>query len=173
MYNVNNSVVSGVRTKNLFSHQDEPWHAKYIQPIKNHYSVTRVQELEPSVNITINLFLEKLREKFVSTGNTCDMSEYINYFTWDTMSQLSYSQSIGMLEAGNGRFGIQEVSTKLLDYFASVCQIPMLDLLLDNTPMYRLGPLSFRWSVKFSAEEYQKRLTEGKQSHNGIEDFLD
>ncbi|KAB8223316.1 cytochrome P450 [Aspergillus novoparasiticus] len=155
MYNVNDSVVSDVRTKNLFSHQDEQWHAK-------------VQELEPSVDTTITFFLE---------------SQYINYFTWHTMSLLSYSQSIGMLEAGNDRFGILEVSTKSLDYFASpktlissflqVCQIPMLDLLLDKNPVYRLELLSFRWSVKFSAEEYQKRLTEGKQSHNGIEDFLD
>ncbi|KAE8326684.1 cytochrome P450 [Aspergillus sergii] len=137
MYKVNDSVVSGVRIKNLFSHQDEQWHAK-------------VQELGPSVNITINLFLE---------------NEYINYFTWHTMSQLSYSQSICILEAGNNRFGILEVSTKSLDYFASaslmtlicsflqVCQIPMLDLLLDKNPIYRLGPPSFRWSVKFSAED--------------------
>ena len=79
MYNVNDSVVSGVRIKNLFSHQDEQWHAKYIRPVKNHYSMTRVLELEPGVDITINLFLEKLRERFVSTGSTCDMSEYINY----------------------------------------------------------------------------------------------
>ncbi|KAK6828682.1 hypothetical protein RU639_003538 [Aspergillus parasiticus] len=127
MYNVNDSVVSGVRTKNLFSHQDEQWHAKYIRPVKNHYSMTKVQELEPSVDITINFFLERLRERFVSTGNTCDMSQYINYFTWDTMSQLSYSQCIGMLEAGNDRFEIPEVSTKSLDYFASVCQIPIIE----------------------------------------------
>ncbi|KAB8271549.1 cytochrome P450 [Aspergillus minisclerotigenes] len=183
MYNVNDSVVSGVRIKNLFSHQDEQWHAKYIRPVKNHYSMTRVQELEPGVDITINLFLEKLRERFVSTGNTCDMSEYTNYFTWDTMSQLSYSQSIGMLEAGNDRFGILEVSNRSLDYFASpktlissfvqVCQIPMLDLLLDKNPICRLGPPSFGWAVNVSAEQYQKRLTEGKQSHNGIKDFLD
>lgn len=34
-YNVNDSVVSGVRIKNLFSLQDEQWHAKYIRPVKN------------------------------------------------------------------------------------------------------------------------------------------
>ncbi|UDD58762.1 hypothetical protein AFCA_006190 [Aspergillus flavus] len=89
------------------------------------------------------------------------------------MSQLSYSQSIGMLEAKNDRFGILEVSNRSLDYFASVCQIPMLDLLLDKNPICRLGPPSFGWSVKFSAEQYQERFTEGKQSHNGIKDFLD
>ncbi|KAE8320093.1 cytochrome P450 [Aspergillus transmontanensis] len=118
MYNVNDSVVSGVRTKNLFSHQDEQWHAKYIRPVKNHYSMAKVQELEPSVDITINFFLE---------------SQYINYFTWDTMSQLNYSQSIGMLEAGNDRFGIPEVSTKSLDYFASpMTLIPSSYRLLDR-----------------------------------------
>ncbi|KAB8204990.1 cytochrome P450 [Aspergillus parasiticus] len=138
MYNVNDLVVSGVRTKNLFSHQDEQWHAK-------------VQELEPSVDITINFFLERLRERFVST------------VTWDTMSQLT----------GNDRYGILEVSTKSLDYFASflqVCQIPMMDLLLDKNPIYHLGPPSFGWSVKFSAEQLIDRYIEAKSKMPGIVD---
>lgn len=61
----------------------------------------------------------------------------------------------------------------LISSFLQVCQIPMLDLLLDKNPICRLGPPSFGWSVKFSAEQYQERFTEGKQSHNGIKDFLD
>ncbi|KAE8393372.1 hypothetical protein ETB97_003618 [Aspergillus alliaceus] len=173
MYIVNDTLVSGVRVKNLFSFQDEQVHAKYNRPVKNLYSMTRVQDMEPGVDMTINLLLEKLHERFISTGNTCEMSKYINYFAWDAMSQISYSKNLGMLEAGSDRFGILEVSNKALDYFASVCQMPTLDLFLDKNPIHRVGPPSFGWVVKFSQEQTEKRLTEGKPSQKNYIDFLD
>ncbi|KAE8356015.1 cytochrome P450 [Aspergillus coremiiformis] len=173
MYNVNDSIVSGVRLKNIFSHQDEQWHTKYLRPVKNLYSMTQVQEVEPGVDMTIDLFLQKLGERFISTGDTCEMSKYISYFAWDTMSQISYSENLGMLEAGGDRFGILDVSSKSLDYFASVCQIPRLDLFLDKNPVYRLGPPSFGWAVHFSAKQYHKRLTGEKALQNHYVDFLD
>lgn len=79
MYNVNDVLMGGIRIKNLFSHQDEIWHMQRIRPVKNHYSMTRVPEFEPGVDMTINLFLEKIRERFVSTGRPCEMSKYISY----------------------------------------------------------------------------------------------
>lgn len=82
MYNVNDVLMAGTRIKNLFSHTDENWHTKHIRPVKNYYSMTRVQDLEPGVDMTINLFLDKIRERFVSTEQPCEMSNYINYCKW-------------------------------------------------------------------------------------------
>lgn len=79
MYNVNDVIVSGVRLKNLFSHQDEKWHSTYIRPVKRLYSMTKVQEMEPGVDVTINLFMDKLRERFVKKGQLCDMADYLNF----------------------------------------------------------------------------------------------
>lgn len=79
MYTVNDVLDGRTRIKTIFSHQDEKWHAKFIRPVKGIYSMTRVQEFEPGVDLTINLFLDKVRERFVSTERPCEMSDYINY----------------------------------------------------------------------------------------------
>lgn len=79
MYNVNDVVVGGVRLSNLFSSQDEKWHSTYIRPIKNMYSLSRVQEVEENVDITLKLLLEKFRARFVDTGKPCEMTDWINF----------------------------------------------------------------------------------------------
>lgn len=130
MYHVNDSVVDGVRLKNLFSHQDEKWHTAYIRPVKGLYSMTKVQDMEPGVDVTINLFMETIKERFISTGKPCDLSEYINFFAWDVMSQVTFSEDLGVLKAGSDHQGLLETSSKVLDYFASVraLKIPVLAL---------------------------------------------
>ncbi|KAJ5670587.1 cytochrome P450 [Penicillium maclennaniae] len=170
MYNVNDVIVSGTRYKNLFSNQDEKWHSTFIRPIKNLYSMSKVQDVEHNVDITIQLFLEKLRERFVRPGKTCEVSEYINFFAWDAMSQVTFSKDLGILEAGCDYKGFLGRSTKTLDYFASICQIPNLDYLFDKNPIMRIGPPTFVWANIFSVEQLQARYEE--TTPTGHIDFL-
>lgn len=79
MYNVNDVVVSGMRLSNLFSSQDEKWHSTFTRPVKSVYSMSRVQEVEDNMDSTVNLFLDKLRERFVRTGKTCEMTDWISF----------------------------------------------------------------------------------------------
>ncbi|KAJ5921118.1 hypothetical protein N7466_009444 [Penicillium verhagenii] len=171
MYNVNDVVVGGMRLKNLFSNQDEKWHSTYIRPIKSLYSMSRVQDVEQNVDITINLLLDKLRTHFVRTGKPCEMTDWINFFAWDVMSQATFSQDLGILEAGSDHQGFVGRSNKTLDYFASICQIPLLDMLFDKNPIMRIGPPTFVWANIFSVEQLQKRYLQGAQAANNT-DFL-
>ncbi|KAJ5805743.1 cytochrome P450 [Penicillium pulvis] len=171
MYNVNDAVVGGVRYKNLFSSQDEKWHSTYMRPIKSMYSLSRVQEVEENVDITINLLLEKLRTQFVGTDKPCEMTDWINFFAWDAMSQVTFSQDLGILDAGSDYRGFVGRSNKTLDYFASICQIPLLDMLFDKNPIMRIGPPTFVWANIFSVEQLQKRYQQGTESTKSI-DFL-
>jgi hypothetical protein len=79
MYNVNDVVVNGVRLKNLFSTQDEKWHSTYIRPIKGLYSMTKVQDMEPGVDVAINMLVDKLRKRFVDKGLPCEMANYLQF----------------------------------------------------------------------------------------------
>lgn len=79
MYNVNDVVVGGVRLKNLFSNQNESWHSTYIRPVKNLYSMSKVQDAESNIDLTIKLLCEKLRARFVRPGKTCEMSDWISF----------------------------------------------------------------------------------------------
>ncbi|KAE8155091.1 cytochrome P450 [Aspergillus avenaceus] len=172
MYIINDVVISGVRLKNLFSTQDEKWHTTNVKPVKGLYSMTKVQDMEPGVDLTINLLLAKLRERFVATNAVCAMENYLNFFAWDVMSEITFSQNLGILEAGSDYQGFLSRSNTSLDYFASISQIPFLDSLLDKNPVVRLGPPTFAWANIFSSEQVQKRLTTGKPP-SGHSDFLD
>lgn len=79
MYSVNDVMVNGTRVSNLFSTRDETWHSTIIRPVKSLYSMTRVQDAEHSVDTAIQLYFEKLQERFVSTGRPCDMADYMLY----------------------------------------------------------------------------------------------
>ncbi|KAE8381755.1 cytochrome P450 [Aspergillus bertholletiae] len=172
MYNVNDVIVRGMRLKNIFSHQDERWHSTYIRPIKGLYSMTKVQDVEPGVDLTINLFIDKLRERFVEKGRFCDMADHLNFFAWDAMSQVTFSKNLGIIEAGSDHLGFLSRSNQSLDYFASICQMPVLDLLLEKNPIVRLGPPTFVWANIFSLEQLQNRLNGGSPP-SGHTDFLD
>ncbi|CEO60221.1 hypothetical protein PMG11_04859 [Penicillium brasilianum] len=170
MYNVNDVVVAGSRLSNLFSSQDEKWHSTFTRPVKTLYSMSRVQEVEDNMDITLNLFLEKLRERFVRTGITCEMTDWISFFAWDAMSQVTFSQDLGILEAGTDYKGFLGRSEKTLDYFATICQVPLLDKLFDKNPIMRIGPPTFVWANIFSLEQLQRRYQEGNPKSK--QDFL-
>ncbi|KAJ6151580.1 hypothetical protein N7470_007177 [Penicillium chermesinum] len=173
MYFPNDVLVDGIRYSNLFSTRDEKWHSTFVRPIKSLYSMSKVQDMEPGLDVTIALFFEKLRERFVKTGNVCDMSEYLNFFAWDAMSEITFSQNLGILEAGWDYRGFLKRSNRTLDYFASISQLPILDHLLDKNPVMRIGPPTFIWANIFSVEQLQKRLAAGGIKESGHVDYLD
>ncbi|KAJ5263386.1 cytochrome P450 [Penicillium angulare] len=173
LYNVNDVLLpGGIRLKNLFSHQDEQWHLTYIRPVKGLYSIAKSQDFEPAMDVTINLFIEKMEERFMKPGKACDIADYISYLAWDLMSQVTFSKDLGMLETGCDTHKLMETSNKTLDYFASISQIPKLDRLFDKNPFIRLGPPSFEWATNFVIQQYQDRLAKGSPDAH-CTDYLD
>lgn len=94
MYNVNDVMINGVRLSNLFSTQDEKWHSTFIRPVKSLYSMSRVQEVEGNMDVTIKLLFDQLRERFVSKGKTCEMSDWINFCEYHLLLRISSSRFI-------------------------------------------------------------------------------
>ncbi|KZF19789.1 cytochrome P450 [Xylona heveae TC161] len=170
MYMINDVMVNGVRVSNLFSTRSEEWHSTSIRPIKSLYSMTKVQDFEHHVDTTLNFLMQKLEERFINTGKPCDMADYLLYFAWDAMSQITFGKNLGILEAGNDDRKFLHTSSRSLDYFASVSQMPELDRVLDKNPVKRLGPPTFGWAIGFSVDAYTKRMAEGPPATT---DFLE
>ncbi|KAJ5355855.1 hypothetical protein N7517_010464 [Penicillium concentricum] len=174
LYKVADVVIGGVRLSNLFSSRNESWHSTYIRPVKSSYSMSKVQDLESNLDITIELLIDQLRERFVCTGKTCEMSDWINFFAWDAMSQVNFSQDLGILEAGSDYKGFLRRSNQSIDYFASIGQIPLLDHIFGKNPIMAIGPPTFLWANAFSLDQLHKRHKEG--NHDGpdlLAKFLD
>ncbi|KAJ5718267.1 cytochrome P450 [Penicillium malachiteum] len=178
MYNVNDSLVNGVRRKNIFSHQDEEWHSTFVRPMRPLFSMTKVLDYEPAIDTILKILVGKIRERFVETGKVCDMSSYVGYFAWDAMSQITFSKDLEMLEHGRDQRNMMEISDKTWDYFSPISQIPKLDLILNKSPIFRIGPPSSGWGVLFGIEQYKNRLQNGRLKSQNNEsqptaDFMD
>ena len=81
MVSVNDVMIDGQRVSNLFGTRDEEWHDAKLKPIKSLYSMTKVQDFEANVDLAINLFVEKLQDRFIKPGNSCDMADYLGFCT--------------------------------------------------------------------------------------------
>jgi len=68
-----------MRVQNIFSSTDEKWHSIAVRPMRQAYSMSQVLNMEPQIEATIDLLCEKLDERFVKTGVSCNMADYLLY----------------------------------------------------------------------------------------------
>ena len=68
-----------MRVTTLFSSRDEKWHTAALRPVRALYSMTQVLEFEHLIVNIIDLLCEKLDTRFVKTGVSCDMADYVLY----------------------------------------------------------------------------------------------
>lgn len=78
-YAVNDVKVGGMRVSTLFSSRDEKWHAAALRPVRALYSMTQVLELEHLMDNIIDLLCKKLDTRFVKSGASCDIANYVLY----------------------------------------------------------------------------------------------
>lgn len=81
---------------------------------------------------------------------------------------------MGMIEAGSDKGGTIATTVEAITYFATISQIPVLDLFLEKNPYFKIGPTGFGWAVMPAVTAVQERMgapTEEKFSRQS--DFLD
>ncbi|KAJ5805081.1 hypothetical protein N7474_010968 [Penicillium riverlandense] len=163
---------------NLFSECNPEIHAQQKRPISKHYSMTGVLPLEPHIDEMIQYFCQRLEEKFVDGSNsskTCDLGEWIAFYTWDVVGKATFSQPIGYLEKGYDFDKTLSIANVAMDYFSMVGQMPILDHLLDKNPVYRIGPPSFGNITNISIQHLMDRLQNKDTDYHDPSkpDFLD
>ncbi|KAH8433934.1 cytochrome P450 [Aspergillus melleus] len=163
---------------NLFSECEPEVHARQKRPISKHYSMTGVLPLEPHIDEMILYLCQRLEERFIDASGatkTCDLGEWIAFYTWDVVGKATFSQPIGYLGKGFDFDGTLSTADTAMDYFSLVGQLPILDHLLDKNPVYRIGPPSFGNITNISIQHLVDRL-QGKDTdfHDPAKpDFLD
>ncbi|CAI7654472.1 unnamed protein product [Penicillium glandicola] len=160
---------------NLFSECNPQLHAQQKRPISKHYSLTGVLPLEPHIDDMISYLCQRLEEKFIDGSKTCDLGEWIAYYTWDVVGNATFSQPIGYLEKGCDFDKTIHSADVAMDYFSLVGQIPILDHLLDKNPVYRIGPPSFGTITNISIQHLMDRLQNKDTDYHDPSkpDFLD
>ncbi|KAJ8062931.1 hypothetical protein OCU04_008178 [Sclerotinia nivalis] len=135
-----------------------------------------VLSLEGSVDDAITAFLKRLNELFVdgsNAGTVCKMEDWMMYFSWDVISQVTFSRPMGFVETASDHTGFIRIAEQALDYFGVIGQIPALDHWLGKNPITPIGPPTFDKAAIWCAEQSMARQqgTDGKSTDR--KDMLD
>jgi hypothetical protein len=80
------------------------------------------------VDSTIQVFLDELESRFgdkEGEEGICDFGVWLQYYAFDVIVELSFSQRLGFVEEGRDVDGIIGNLESLLNYVSVVCTFPL------------------------------------------------
>ena len=104
---------------NMFSASGGEYHARIRRVTGHVYSMTAITELEPHVDSCVRLFLSKPKETSAS-GTPFDIDAWLQYYSFDCLGALSFSQDIGFLSSGCDVGSMIHAVDTIFDYVALV-----------------------------------------------------
>lgn len=132
---------------------------------------------EPLVDSTIAAFIQKTKELFVEQDQRCNFSQWLQYFAFDVIGELTWSKRLGYVEQNRDVGAVVGFVGDFLSYSAIVGQMPFLDLLWKKNPLRlkweALGLTSKMFPVtKFALERAAERQDTEKVATNRGVDLL-
>lgn len=121
MYGILQPKFEGSDLHNIFSTQDPVYHAALKRTMGNLYTTTAVMPLEFHLDDCTKLFLSKMTELIGSKKSApVDLAGWLQYYTFDSLGMINFSQKLGFLEAGVDLQGICHYDHDQMLYFAIV-----------------------------------------------------
>lgn len=84
----------------VFSTTDEKLHKQIKNPIAPLFSVTNMTSFEDLVDDTLQCLLEKFDERFAETDEIFDLGQWLQFFAFDVMGNMTFSKRYGFLDNG-------------------------------------------------------------------------
>lgn len=109
---------------------DEDAHKAAKRPIAHAYAMTSLLDYEPFVDSTSKVLVERLTTLYADTGKLCDFGEWLQWYAFDVIGEMTMSQRFGFLEQAKDVNDIIKTLNKSGAYTAIVGQMPWLDYLL-------------------------------------------
>lgn len=111
----------------LFSTTDEYFHAELRRCVNSAFSMTALVQYEPSVDDTTLLFLDQTESLFSSQNKICDFAEWLQFYAFDVIGEITYSKRHGFVERGEDVDGMVKYLGRLFSYVAPVCLSQMFN----------------------------------------------
>jgi len=148
-YPIQQATAKGKRLQSLFSTRNEDYHAKYRRCVNGAFSMSSLVNYEPLVDSTTAVYIKRTRELFVDQGQRCNFSQWLQYFAFDVIGELTWSKRLGYIERNEDVEGVVGFLGDFLSYAAAVGQMPFIDLL------WKKNPLKLKWeSLGFSKKVF-------------------
>ena len=131
---------------------------------------------EPLVDSTTDAFIEQTYQRYSKTGKTCNFSKWLQFYAFDVIGELTWSNRLGFVEQDKDVDGIVEFVGDFLAYAGPVGQIPFIDLLWQKNPLkLQLEKWGIRKTVfpvtLFAQTQSQRRAAEmEKIKQDGVVD---
>ncbi|KAF2847821.1 benzoate 4-monooxygenase cytochrome P450 [Plenodomus tracheiphilus IPT5] len=147
----------------IFGTQDLNLHRTLRRPIASLYSMSNVVTFESLVDKAILVFLGQLRTRFVSTGVTCDLGEWLEFLAFDVMGEMTFSRRFGFLDSGTDVNNIATNNKLHFDKTSPITQITWIDWIWSKNPLVQhLQPTKTNPVVTFAHQRCQERRSAEK-----------
>jgi len=83
--------------------------------------MTALVQYEPLVDETTGRFLDQTEALFSSKNAICNFSQWLQYYAFDVIGQITYSKRHGFVDTGEDVDGMVAYLGKLFSYVAPVC----------------------------------------------------
>lgn len=90
------------------------------KPISHAFTMSTLMDYEPYVDSTSKLFTSRLTSLYAVTEKICDLGEWLQYYAFDVVGELTYSKRLGFLEQAKDVDGIMKSIDKAFDYAGTV-----------------------------------------------------
>ncbi|OQE74566.1 hypothetical protein PENNAL_c0079G11318 [Penicillium nalgiovense] len=134
-YIVQQTLAKGRPLSTLFTSTDEKFHAKLRRAVHGAYAMSTLVQFEPYVDSTIRALIRQIEIKFADKQEICNFGQWLQYYAFDVIGELTYSKRLGFIDNGIDVDGIISSIEWMLDYASVVGQIPLIDKLLLKNPI--------------------------------------
>lgn len=134
-YPIVEAAYNGKMLANLFTTRSEEYHAHLKRSSVTAYSMSALAEVEPYVQDVIQLFLRRIAEVTEGGRKPFDIGTWVQYFAFDALGEVNFSEQLGFLETGTDVGGSIGTIDGLLKYLSVVGQAPWLHKFLLGNPV--------------------------------------
>ena len=172
-YRVAQPVINGRRVASLFMITNEDQHKAAKRPIANAYAMTTLLDYEPYVDSTSKVLVAQLTKLYADTGKVCDFGEWLQWYAFDVIGEMTFSRRFGFLEQAKDVGEIIKTLQTSTKYTAVVGQMPWVDYLLAKNPFLKNPPMSKkkRGVSAFVMPFLQTRIDETDRARHADEKF--
>ncbi|KAH8774769.1 cytochrome P450 [Diaporthe sp. PMI_573] len=127
---------------NLFSSINPVDHKRMKRNVASTYSMSALMELEPFVDSTLTLFLQRLDEAAVSPetpiierGPPVDLAQWLMWLAADAIGELSFSRRLGFLDTMSDVGNYAKIVDGFISYISAVAVVPSMHKFLFGNPI--------------------------------------
>ena len=112
--------MKGGKIPDVFATRDEDMHRRMRRPVASLYSVTNLLTFEPRMTSTVQHLFARLDERFANKDADVDLFQWIQFFMFDVLGEVTFSRGLGCLEKGED---VQHVIRDIWLYFRKIAAV--------------------------------------------------